>query len=107
MKEPLSSDPELDALGRELRRLPTPLPSQALVSRVRRLGHLRLAEREAERGNRLVLGFLLLFSWACSLLVLFVVPPAWAVAYLVATWISDAVVLVLLGAHVRKARRLA
>lgn len=112
MKEQERLDEELDALGLELRRLPTPRPPAALVSRVRRLAHLELARRAEERLSRLVLAFLLLFSWTVSLVAFLAVrllsgESSWSVAYFVSAWISGAAVLVLLGVHVRKERRLA
>ena len=113
-------DEELEALSLALRRLPTPMPPEALVSRVRRLAHLELAGRADERLNGLVLAFLLLFSWTVSLSTFLAVrlisgesllgtalwsPLSWSVAYFVSAWISGATVLVLLGFHVRKERR--
>ena len=113
-------DEELEALSLELRRLPTPMPPGALVSRVRRLAHLELAGRADERLSGLVLAFLLLFSWTVSLSTFLAVrlisgesllgtalwsPLSWSVAYFVSAWISGATVLVLLGFHVRKERR--
>ena len=122
MRERESLDEGLEVLSLELRRLPTPMPSEALVSRVRRLAHLELAARADDRLNRLVLVFLLLFSWTVSLFALLAVRLlsgesllgsatgsmlSWSVAYFVSAWISGAAVLVLLGFHVRKERRLA
>jgi len=122
VRERESLDEELEVLSLELRRLPTPMPPEALVSRVRRLAHLELAARADDRLNRLVLVFLLLFSWTVSLFALLAVRllsgesllgsatgsmPSWSVAYFVSAWISGAAVLVLLGLHVRKERRLA
>ena len=120
MREREQLDEELEALGLELRRLPTPMPPQALVSRVRRLAHLELAKRADERLSGLVLAFLLLFSWTVSLSTFLAVrlisgesllwsapgsSLSWSVAYFVSAWISGATVLVLLGFHVRKERR--
>jgi len=122
VRERESLDEGLEVLSLELRRLPTPMPSEALVSRVRRLAHLELAARADDRLNRLVLVFLLLFSWTVSLFALLAVRLlsgesllgsatgsmlSWSVAYFVSVWISGAAVLVLLGFHVRKERRLA
>jgi len=122
VRERQSLDEELEVLSLELRRLPTPMPPEALVSRVRRLAHLELAARADDRLNRLVLAFLLLFSWTVSLFALLAVRLlsgesllgsatgsmlSWSVAYFVSAWISGAAVLVLLGLHVRKERRLA
>jgi len=113
-------DEELEVLSRELRRLPTPMPPEALVSRVRRLAHLELAGRADERLNRLALVFLLLFSWTTTLFPFLAVrllsgeslfgsatgsTLSWSAAYLVSAWISGAAMLVLLGFHVRKERR--
>jgi hypothetical protein len=122
MSERESLDEELEVLGLELRRLPTPMPPPALVSRVRRLAHLELAGRADERLNRLVLVALLLFSWTVSLFAFLALrllsgdsllgsatgpTLSWSVAYFISAWISGAAVLVLLGVHVRKERRLA
>jgi hypothetical protein len=122
VKERESLDEELEVLSLELRRLPTPMPPEALVSRVRRLAHLELAARADERLNGLVLVCLLLFSWTVSLFAFLAVrllsgesllgsatgsTLSWPVTYFVSAWISGAAVLVLLGFHVRKERRLA
>ena len=122
MKEPEYVDEELLILGQHLRRLPTPMPPEALVSRVIRLAHLELAGRADEKLNRLVLVFLLVFSWTVSLVAFFAVRLlsgeslellgtastfSWSLAYFVSAWISGGAVLVLLGFHVRKERRLA
>jgi hypothetical protein len=113
---------ELEALSVELRRLPTPMPPEALVSRVRTLAHLELAGRADEKLSGLVLGCLLLFSWTVSLFAFLAVrllsgerllgsamgsTLSWSASYFVTAWISGAVVLVLLGFHVRKERGLA
>jgi hypothetical protein len=117
-------DEELAALGRELRRLPTPMPPGGLVSRVRRRAHLDLAGRAEERFNRRVLVFLLFFSWTVSVFSFLAVrllsgesleilgsattsTLSWSVGYFVSAWISVAAVLVLLAFHVRKERTLA
>ena len=121
-REPMDDD--LEALSLALRRLPTPQPADALVSRVRRLAHHELQARTEEKLDRPVLVFLLLFSWTVSLFTLLVVrllrvasfelvgnPSAWtltwSVAYFAYAWIVGALVLVLLGVYVRKERRLA
>ena len=117
---------ETGALEAELRRLPTPMPSPALVSRVRRVAHLELASRADEKLNRLVLAFLLVFSWTLALVGFFAVrlvaegtvsipglatldrsSMSWPVVYFAATWISGALLFVILGLHSRKQRRLA
>jgi hypothetical protein len=115
-------DEERDILALEIRRLPTPMPPEALVSRVRTLVRLELAGRADERLSRLVLGFLVFFSWTVSLFAFLAVrllsgespldsvtasTLTWSGTYFVSAWISGAVVLVLLGVHVRKERRLA
>jgi hypothetical protein len=117
-----SLEEELEVLSLELRRLPTPMPPEAVVSRVRRLAHLELAGRADERLNRLVLAFLVLFSWTVSLFAFLGVrllsggsllgrvtgsTVPWSVAYFVGAWIAGAAVLVLLGFHARKEGRLA
>lgn len=122
MSERESLDEELEVLSLELRRLPTPMPPEALVSRVRRLAHLELAGRAEERLHRQVLVFLLLFSWTASLFPFLALRHlsgeiplgsvlgstlSWPAAYFVSAWISGAAVLVLLGVYVRKERRLA
>jgi hypothetical protein len=119
-REPL--DDELEALALELRRLPTPRPPAAVVSRVRTLAHQELAGQADEKLNGLVLGFLLVFSWTVSLFALFAVRLlnaegflqgltgsrlSWSVAYYVSAWISGLAVLVLVAFHVRKERSLA
>jgi hypothetical protein len=112
-------DPELEELALALRRLPTPMPSEAVVWRTRRLAQLELAERSDDRLDRLVLVSLLLFSWTVTLASLVVVRllaggglallggAAGPLLYLVAAWVSGAAVLVLVGLHVRKERSLA
>ena len=124
MTEPERIEDELEALSRALRRLPTPRPPDALVSRVRRLAHLQLEVRSEEKLDRPVLVFLLLFSWTVSLFTLLVVrllqvarfelignPAAWtlswSVVYFAYAWVLGAAVLVVLGVYVRKERRLA
>lgn len=122
MSEHESPDEELEALGLGLRRLPTPMPPEALVSRVRRLAHLELAGRADERLGRLVMGFLLLFSWAMTLLGVLTARLlggesllgsatgsrlSWPAVYLVFAWIPGVALLVVLGFHTRKERRLA
>jgi len=104
-------DPE--SLEEELRRIPTPMPPPGLLSRVRRLGHLELARRSEERQNRLMLIFLLCFSWTVGLFPLIAVrlvggpAPEWTGAYFLSTWIAGTAVLIVLGVHVRRERRLA
>ena len=116
-------DDELETLGLALRRLPTPRPPDALVSRVRRLAHLRMEVRSGQKLDRPVIVFLLLFSWTVSLFTLLVVrflrvlrfelvdPTAWtlswSVAYFAYAWVLGAAALLLLGVYVRKERRLA
>jgi hypothetical protein len=122
VRERESLDEELEALGLGLRRLPTPMPPEALVSRVRRLAHLELAGRADERLGRLVMAFLLLFSWTMSLFAFLAARLlggesllgsvtgsrlSWPVAYFVFAWISGVALLFVLGFHVRKERRLA
>jgi hypothetical protein len=117
---------ETGPLAAGLRRLPTPMPSPALVERVRRIAHLELASRADEKLNRLVLAFLLVFSWTLALVGFFAVrvvaertvsilglaaldrsSMSWPVIYFAATWISGALLFVILGLHYRKQRRLA
>jgi hypothetical protein len=115
-------DEELEALGLALRRLPTPRPPEALVSRVRTLAHLELATQADERLNRLVLALLLVFSWTASLVPVLAVrlltaenllasamgrTLSWSVASVAFVWISGAAALVVLSVYVRKERRLA
>ena len=122
MSEQDRLDDELDALALGLRRLPTPMPPEALVSRVRRLAHLELAGRADERLSRLVMGFLLFFSWTVTVLGFFAVrllrgeslldsvtgsSLGWPVGYFVVAWLSGAALMVVLGFHVRNERRLA
>lgn len=113
---------ETEALGLELRRLPTPVPAEGLVARVRRLAHQELAEQADERLSRWVTVFLLFFSWTVSVLTFAAVRLlragtaellgiatgsafSWSAVYFVATWISGAAVLVLLGLHHRREGR--
>jgi hypothetical protein len=117
---------ELESLGTELRRLPTPMPPPALVERVRRLAHLELASHADEKLNRLVLVFLLVFSWTVGLVGFFAVRVvasgtasvlglaalqgsslSWSAIYFGAAWISGALLFVILGLHHRKQRRFA
>lgn len=116
-----SPDAELEALSHGLRRLPTPQPPQALVSRVRSLARLEIAGRADDRLNSFVLAFLLCFSWTVGLVSLFAVRLLtgevlgsamgstfqWSVAYLGSAWVSGAAVLALLGFHVHKERTMA
>ena len=114
---------DLQALGRELRALPTPMPPAALVARVRRLAHLEIAEQADERLNGVVLGFVLFFSWTVTVLSALAVRVlraesaalfgtsvgsslSWSAAYFAATWVSGAVLIVLLGIHRRREGRL-
>jgi hypothetical protein len=117
---------DFDELSAELRRLPTPMPPPALVERVRRLAHLELAGRADEKLNRLVLGFLLVFSWTVALVGFFAVRMvasgtlsvlglaalqgaslSWSAVYFGAAWISGAILFVILGLQSRKQRRIA
>lgn len=121
MKDPENLDEELEALSRDLRRLPTPRPPEGLVSRVQSLGHLEIAGRADDRLNSFVLAFLLCFSWTVGLVSLFAVRLLtgevlgsamgstfqWSVAYLGSAWVSGAAVLALLGFHVHKERTMA
>ena len=124
MKDGERLDEELEALGLALRRLRTPMPPDALVSRVRRLAHLELAEQADEKLSGLVLAFVLFFSWTVTLLTFFAVRLvrggtaellgigtgsafSWSAAYFVAAWISGAAVIVLLGFQRRREGRLA
>jgi hypothetical protein len=115
-------DEDLELLGSELRRLPTPMPSRALVERVRRLAHFELAGRADEKLNRLLMVFLLVFSWTISLVAFSAVRLAetgsildlargsafsWSLTYFAAAWITGAALLVVLGLYVRKERGLA
>jgi len=116
----------LEEVEAELRRLPTPMPPPALVERVRRLAHLELAGRADEKLNRLVLVFLLVFSWTVAFMGLLAVrvvaagtvqilgiaalqgsSMSWSVVYFAAAWISGVLLFVILGVHNRKQRRLA
>jgi hypothetical protein len=117
-------DDDLEALGRALRRLPTPMPPAAIVARVRRLARLELGEHADEKLNGLVLGFVLFFSWTVTVVSVVAVrllraesaallgsaagsSLSWSAAYVAATWISGAAVIVLLGVHRRREGRLA
>lgn len=120
MKDGLDQD--FAALGAALRQLPTPMPPDALVARVRRLAQLELAERADERLNRLVLGFVLFFVWTVNVFAFAAVrvlsgesllrlaagaTVSWSVGYFAFAWVSGAAVLFLIGFHVRRERGLA
>jgi anti-sigma factor RsiW len=109
----------LRELTTELSRLPTPMPPPGLVERVRRAVHLDLAGRADERLNRLVLVFLLLFSWTVTLVgfagvrlvtgarnevfsLLQGASLTWSVAYFASAWLVGAAALVLIGLHQRR-----
>ncbi|HSF16106.1 MAG TPA: zf-HC2 domain-containing protein [Vicinamibacteria bacterium] len=118
---------ELEAyqdLARELKNLPTPMPSRGVAERVLRIAHLELASRADERLGTLVLVFLLLFSWTVTWLSLAVVRLVtgdrsqlmdvlstgrlgWSAAYLAVAWLGGAAVVLLLGLKYRKSRRFA
>jgi hypothetical protein len=113
---------ELDALSLALQRLPTPMPPAVLVERVRRLGHLELAERADERLNALVLGGVILFVWTMNVFAFAVIrlltgesllrmatgsALPWTAGYFVTAWLMGVVVLILAGIHVRRERGLA
>jgi hypothetical protein len=117
-----SPDPDLEPIGAALRQLPTPMAPEALVARVRRLGHLELAERADDRLNRLVLGFVLFFVWTVNVFVFAAVrvlsgegllrlaagaTVSWSVGYFAFAWVTGAAVLILVGFHVRRERGLA
>ena len=109
MKDPETPDERLEALASALRRLPTPMPRPALVSRVRRLAHARLAEQVEGRWERRLLAAAIVFSWLASAFTFAAVRllSGGAIAYFAATWIGGAAMLVVLGAYVRKQRRMA
>jgi hypothetical protein len=115
---------EPDDLEIELSHLPTPTPPVALVERVRRLAHLELASRADESLNRMVLAFLLVFSWTLATVGFAAVSVAsagtvsilgamegatlsWSLAYFAAAWVSGATLFVVLGLYHRKQRRFA
>ena len=117
-------DEELEALSLELRRLPTPMPPAALVERVRRRGHLELADRAEEKVNRLVVGFVIFFAWTLNVFVFAAVrllsgesllriatgsmsPWSWSAGYFVVVWLTGVAMLIVLGVHVRRERGLA
>ncbi len=114
---------ETSALAAELRRLPTPMPSPALVERVRRIAHLELASRADEKLNRLVLVFLLVFSWTLAFMGFFAVrvvaagtvsflglaalqgsEVSWSMVYFGSAWVSGALLFVVLGVRSRRLR---
>ncbi len=111
----------LQELTSELSRLPTPMPPPGLFERVRRVVHLDLAGRADERLNRLILVFLLLFSWTVTLVgfagvrlvtgarsevfsLLQGASLTWSVAYFASAWLVGAAALVLIGLHQRRSR---
>jgi hypothetical protein len=120
-------DEGLEELSLALRRLPTPMPPAALVERVRRQGHLELADRADEKVNRLVVGFVIFFAWTLNVFVFAAVRLlsgesllriatgsmswwsawSWSTGYFVAVWLTGVAMLVVLGVHVRRERGLA
>jgi hypothetical protein len=117
-------DDDLEALGQELRRLPTPVSPDALVSRVRALAHRELAEQADERLNSVVLTLVLVFSWSVTVVSFFAVRVlragagdllgiamgstlSWSAAWFAAAWMSGAAVIALVGFHRRREGRLA
>jgi hypothetical protein len=119
---------EMDELGAQLRRLPTPMPPAALVERVRRLAQLELAGHADERLNRLLLAFLLGFSWtvglvgflavrvlaagAVSALNLAVLETPFgalgsSIVYFVGVWATGVALFAVLGLHHRRKREVA
>jgi hypothetical protein len=118
----------MDELAAQLRRLPTPMPPAVLVERVRRLAHLELAGRADEKLNRIVLAFLLGFSWTVALVGFLAVRVTaagaasfvdlaafrsplgslgWSIAYFAGVWMTGAALFVILGLHHRKQREIA
>jgi hypothetical protein len=119
---------ETDELGAQLRRLPTPMPPAALVERVRRLAQLELAGHADEKMNRLLLAFLLGFSWTVGLTGFFALRIFAAgalsvlnfttlegplgslglpVVYFTGVWVTGAALFVVLGLRYRRKRRIA
>jgi anti-sigma factor RsiW len=111
----------LRELTTELSRLPTPMPPAGLVERVRRAVHLDLAGRADERLNRMVLAFLLVFSWTLTLVgfagVRLVTGArsdlfdwthgagiTWSVAFFAFAWLAGAAALGLIGLHQRRSK---
>lgn len=125
--DPCSRELEaLQDLASELRRLPTPMPSAAIVEQVRRLVHLELAGEADERLSTLVVVFLLFFSWTVTWLSVAVARAlsggelglgllglasgqglGWSLGYLATAWLGGGVVVVLLALSFRKSRRFA
>jgi anti-sigma factor RsiW len=113
---------ELSSLTSELRRLATPMAPSGLTERVRRLVHLELASRSDEKLNRIVLVFLLLFSWTVTVVgfvgfrlltgagadlfgFLTASDLPLSVAYFGTAWLGGAAALVLVGLQYRRDRR--
>ena len=110
------------ALGEELRALPAPKASRALVARTVEAVEERLAERSERAWNRAALGFLVAFAWTVALVAWLVIDlvageltvrlarpvgatAAWYAAYLVAGWLSAGAAAVLLGRGAREEGR--
>ncbi len=110
------------ALGGELRALPAPKASRALVARTMEAVEERLAERSERAWNRAALGFLVAFAWTLALVAWLVIDlvageltvrlarpvgatAAWYAAYLVAGWLSAGAAAVLLGRGAREEGR--
>jgi anti-sigma factor RsiW len=106
----------------ELRRLPAPRPSGALVARTLEAVEAQLAERAERAWNRAALGFLIAFAWTLLLLSWVVIDlvagglalrldrpvgptAAWYAAYVVAGWLAAGVAAALVGRHAREEGR--
>jgi anti-sigma factor RsiW len=112
------------ALAGELRRLPAPRPSRALVARTTDAVEARLAERSERAWNRAALGFLVAFAWTLAVLSWVIVDlangalafslersvgstAAWYGAYVVAGWMTAGAAAVLLGRRTQAEGRVA
>jgi len=111
-------------LADELRRLPAPRPSRALVARTRATVETQLLERAEQLWNRAALGFLVAFAWTLVVVTWLVLDlvtgevalrlhrpvgstTVWYAAYLGVGWLSASAAAVLLGRRSREEGRVA
>jgi anti-sigma factor RsiW len=101
-------------MGDELRRMPQPRPTAALVARTRAAVEARFAARAEQAWNRAALGFLVAFAWTMAVGTWAVVDlvrgalalrlgatllptAAWYLAYVLVGWLSAGAAAALLG----------
>lgn len=109
----------------DLRRLPTPQPSAALLTRVRAMAEAEILAQAEQRSHQVNLVFLLLFAWALTLSVWLVFRLmtgglfawvqlfggrlwVWMAGYTLLGWLTSSIAaVILLGMRQRSARRMA